>query len=152
MYACDNDVVDNQVVILDFADGATASLTMTAFAPQSDRKTRLFGTRGFIETDSVQIQHFDFVSEKTTVLDTRPVVDPAQEIVAHGGGDHGIMKAFVEAVAAGDQRKVWSGPDETLASHRIVFAAEQARREHRVVEMRDLSSIAGGFSGPNDSR
>jgi predicted dehydrogenase len=139
VYACDNDVVDNQVVILDFADGATASMTMTAFAPQSDRKTRIFGTRGYIETDSVQIQHFDFVTEKTTVLDTRAVVNPSKDAINHGGGDWGIMRAFVEAVATGDQRKVCSGPDESLASHRIVFAAEQARREHRVVEMRDFA-------------
>jgi predicted dehydrogenase len=149
VYACDNDVVDHQVVILDFADGATASLTMTAFAPQSNRKTRLFGTRGYIETDSVTIHHFDFVTEKTSVLDTCTVTDPAKEVVEHGGGDYSIMKAFVEAVATGDQRKVWSGPDETLASHRIVFAAEQARREHRVVEMRDVASIARSAStGP----
>ena len=147
VYACDNDVVDNQVVILEFADGATASLTMTAFAPQSDRKTRLFGTRGYIETDSVKINHFDFVTEKTTVLDTRAVADPAKVILEHGGGDYGIMRAFVEAVATGDQRKVWSGPDETLASHRIVFAAEQARKEQCVVEMRSLASIAAKSAG-----
>ena len=47
------------------------------------------------------------------------------------------MQAFVQAVATGDQHKVWSGPDETLASHRIVFAAEQARREKRVVALED---------------
>lgn len=139
VYACDNDVVDNQIVALDFADGATASLTMTAFAPQSDRKTRLFGTRGYIETDSAQIRHFDFVSEKSATIDTRVFDDASKAVVSHGGGDHGIMKAFVEAVASGDQRRVWSGPAETLASHRIVFAAEKARRENRVVEMRELA-------------
>jgi hypothetical protein len=56
----------------------------------------------------------------------------------HNGGDFGIMKAFVDAVAAGDQQKVWSGPGETLASHRIVFAAEQARRDGRVVDVGEV--------------
>ena len=47
VYACDNDVVDNQVVILDFDGPGTATFTMTAFTPTFHRKTRLFGTRGY---------------------------------------------------------------------------------------------------------
>ena len=135
VYACDNDVVDNQVLIMDFADGATASMTMTAFAPATHRKTRLFGTRGYLDTDGVKIEHFDFVSETNTVIDTSVAADSATAATGHGGGDFGIMQAFIAAVATGDQSRVWSGPDETLASHRIVFAAEQARREGRAVDL-----------------
>ena len=135
VYACDNDAVDNQVVILNFAGGATANFTMTAFTPTLHRKTRLFGTRGYIETDSVRINVFDFVTEKERVIDTTVAEGSTTAATGHGGGDYGIIKAFVEAVATGDQRKVWSGPDETLASHRIVFAAEPARRENRVVSL-----------------
>ena len=138
VYACDNDVVDNQVVNFDFADGATASMTMTAFAPASHRKTRIFGTRGYIETDSVQISHFDFLTEKTRVIDTSVAENSSTAASGHGGGDYGLMNAFIEAVAARDQRKVLSGPDETLASHRMVFAAEQSRREGRVVDIREM--------------
>jgi predicted dehydrogenase len=135
VYACDNDVVDNQVVVIEFADGATANFTMTAFTPTIHRQTRLFGTRGFIETDSVKIKIFDFVTEKETMVDTGIAEGSATAASGHGGGDYGLMKAFVEAVATGDQTKVWSGPDETLASHRLVFAAERARRENRVVAL-----------------
>ena len=138
VYACDNDVVDNQVVNFDFADGTTASMTMTAFAPASHRKTRIFGTRGYIETDSVQISHFDFLTEKTRVIDTSMAENSATAASGHGGGDHGLMNAFIEAVSTRDQRKVLSGPDETLASHRMVFAAEQSRREGRVVDIREM--------------
>jgi len=137
VYACDNDVVDNQVVLLDFADGTTANFTMTAFTPAFHRQTRIFGTRGYIETDSVKIKIFDFVTEKETVIDTGIAEGSATAASGHGGGDYGLMQAFVQAVATGDQHKVWSGPDETLASHRIVFAAEQARREKRVVALED---------------
>jgi predicted dehydrogenase len=138
VYSCDNDVVDNQIVALDFVDGTTANFTMTAFTPTFHRQTRIFGTRGYIETDSVKIKVFDFVSEKETVIDTGLAEGSATAASGHGGGDYGLMKAFVEAMATGDQSKVWSGPDETLASHRIVFAAEQARREKRVVALAKL--------------
>jgi len=45
------------------------------------------------------------------------------------------MSSFIEAVAKNDPSGLLSGPDETLESHLMVFAAEQARRENRVVEL-----------------
>ena len=53
----------------------------------------------------------------------------------HGGGDEGIMNAFVQALAENDPGRILSGPDETLESHITVFRAEQARREGRVVQI-----------------
>ena len=53
----------------------------------------------------------------------------------HGGGDYGLMKSFVEAVASNDPSKILSGPAETLESHLMVFAAERARHEDRVVRV-----------------
>jgi hypothetical protein len=55
----------------------------------------------------------------------------------HGGGDDGVMAAFVAAVAAEDPGLVPTSPADTLASHRIGFAAEAARRERRVVTLAD---------------
>jgi hypothetical protein len=45
------------------------------------------------------------------------------------------MQAFVSAVATGDRKKILSGAEATLESHRMVFAAEKARRENRVVDL-----------------
>lgn len=53
----------------------------------------------------------------------------------HGGGDYGVMQSFVEAVAQNDQRKIISGPEESLESHLIVFAAERSRRGNRVEKL-----------------
>ena len=135
MYACDNDVVDNQVAIFEFADGATASLTMTAFA--LSRNARLAcAARAAISTPTACRCVTSISSAKRpTVIDTCVIGDASKAAVEHGGGDHGVIKAFVEAVATGDQTKVWSGPDESLTSHRMVFAAERARCEGRIVEL-----------------
>ena len=38
----------------------------------------------------------------------------------------GLMSAFINAVANNDPSGLLSGPDETLESHLMVFAAEQA--------------------------
>ena len=50
----------------------------------------------------------------------------------HGGGDAGLMDAFITAVATGNRELIASGPRESLASHLAVFAAERARRSRTV--------------------
>jgi len=132
-YACDNDVVDHQVVILEYDGGATASFTMTAFTQGAGRKTRIFGTHGQIEGDSSEIRLFDFLKDKWETVDTS--AEDTSILGGHGGGDYGLADAFIRAVASGDSSLILSGPEETLETHLTVFAAEQARRENRVVEV-----------------
>ena len=133
VYECDNDVVDHQVVNISFANGKTASFTMTAFAIPSHRRTRIFGTQGEIYGDGAKIWHTDFLTETTQEIDT--VAADSSILGGHGGGDYGLMSAFMKAVAENDPSRLLSGPDETLESHLMVFAAEQARREHRIVDL-----------------
>lgn len=133
VYACDNDVVDHQIVNLQFAGGRTASFTMMAFTRIRDRETRLFGTRGELTGDGRYIRHFDFLSEKTTTIDVE--AESPTPTSGHGGGDYWLMQHFTQALLDKDPRSILSGPDETLESHLIVFAAEQARLENRVVTL-----------------
>ena len=135
VYACDNDVVDNQTVMLEYEGPVSVNFTMTAFTPALHRSTRLFGTRGYIETDSVKIKVFDFVSEQETVHDTSLSKDSATFASGHGGGDYHLMRCFIRALQTGDASHIHSGAEATLESHRIVFAAEQARREGKVVAL-----------------
>ena len=111
---------------------------MTAFTPTIHRRSRIFGTRGFLDTDFIKIKVFDFVTEKETVHDTSIDPNSATAASGHGGGDYHIMKAFVHAVATGDTSGIHSGPDATLESHRITFAAEMARQQKRIIEMAEF--------------
>ena len=133
VYKCDNDVVDHQVVNMLFADGKTASFTMTAFHEGGGRRVRVFGTRGSLCGDSSIIEHRDFLTDQTTVIETN-IVD-AGISGGHGGGDQALMESFVTALAHNDPTKILSGPRETLESHLMVFAAEKARREGIVVNL-----------------
>lgn len=133
VYLCDNDVVDNQVVNMAFAGGQTATFTMTAFTDAAGRQTRIFGTRGQLTGDSRVIFVFDFLTDETTTIDTGAA--DGDITGGHGGGDYNLMRRFVEAARHNDQDLLLTGADETLASHRIVFAAERARTENRVVSL-----------------
>jgi predicted dehydrogenase len=133
VYACDNDVVDHQVVQMEHEGGATVSFTLTAFTEGTNRKTRIFGTRGQISGDGQHIEVFDFLTEATTTIDTDAAGHSAAE--GHGGGDRGLIEAFVDALRRGRPDEIPSGLEESLASHRVVFAAERARRTGTVVEL-----------------
>lgn len=132
VYECDNDVVDNQVVNMLFEGGRTVTFTMTAFA-QGGRKTRIFGTKGEIYGDSSEIKIFDFLTQQTETVDTN--ASEGSILGGHGGGDGGLMEHFVTALATDDASQILSGPDATLESHLMVFAAEKSRKEGRVITL-----------------
>jgi predicted dehydrogenase len=141
VYDCDNDVVDHQVVNIEYVGGVTASLTMTAFTPMGFRRTRIFGTRGTLEGDGYSVSVFDFLTGETTSIQ---VVDPdsAEAGDGHLGADAALTRSFLAAVRAGDAGRILTSPAESLHTHTIVWAAERARRLGRVESL--PASASGG--------
>jgi predicted dehydrogenase len=135
VWACDNDVVDHQVVALEFEGGATATFTMTAFSTNRPRMTHIFGTMGEIYCDGSIIRVTDFRTRETRTIDvTAPAADDPL-LSGHSGGDAGLMNDFITAVATWDDHWISGTAAEALAAHELVFAAERARREGRVVRL-----------------
>jgi predicted dehydrogenase len=134
VYACDNDVVDNQVVNMSFEDGSTAQMLMTAFNFNSGRLTSIFGTLGELKTDGRYVTVRRFLDDSERVIDTDADNDGGI-LTGHGGGDYGLMKNFVSAVTNNDQSLILTGIDETLESHLMVFAAEESRRKGTVCDI-----------------
>jgi predicted dehydrogenase len=131
VYACDNDVVDHQVVNLEFSGRRTASLTMTAFN-ECGRKTRIFGTRGALDIGENTIVLDDFLTGRKTSIDTQ-IANDNSILSGHGGGDGGLIESFVRALETGEPSCILSGAEETLESHLMVFAAERSRHNQSVV-------------------
>jgi predicted dehydrogenase len=130
VYDCDNDVVDNQVVAMQYASGLTATFTMTAFTPMQRRQTRLFGSHGSIDGDGRFLRVTDFRTGAAETIDTG---SPAE--AGHDGGDAGLVDALLAAVAEGEPARLSSTMAASLASHRVVWAAEQARLTGTVVTL-----------------
>ncbi|MBI0293445.1 Gfo/Idh/MocA family oxidoreductase [Streptomyces sp. PRKS01-29] len=133
VYACDNDAVDHQVVNLEYEGGATASFTMTAFTPLENRHTKIFGTRGQLTGDGRHVHVHDFRTERTTTVDTS--LDGSSAAEGHAGGDENLIRSFVDALHQGRPELIRSGIGESVAGHRVVFAAERARRTGTVVTL-----------------
>lgn len=144
VYHCDNDVVDSQVVIMEFDDRITADFTMSAFSPHG-RRTRIMGSKGYLEGQENVIRVLDFNSEQWTEYDVNKLATDMTG--GHGGGDQRLMAAFIKAVGSGNADLIKTGPDVTLESHLIVFAAEKSRRERRIVDLDEMYAGAPGANG-----
>ncbi|HOF87181.1 MAG TPA: Gfo/Idh/MocA family oxidoreductase [Armatimonadota bacterium] len=134
VFRCDNDVVDHQVVIMEFDGGVTTTFTMTAFTQGGDRKVRVHGTEGEIAMDAAAVTLRTFAD---TTVET---IALGEEPGGHGGGDWRAVSAWLRAIVSGDRSLVLTDVQESLSSHAIVFAAERARREGRVVELAELAA------------
>jgi predicted dehydrogenase len=134
VYASDNDVVDQQVVIMEHPGGVTASFTLSAFTELEHRKTRVFGTHGYVSGNGRMLRHIDFRTGAEEQIDTLSGND-ASAAGGHGGGDTGLTETFLAAVAANDQSLLGTDVWECVDSHRVVWAAEQARHNGTVVDV-----------------
>lgn len=157
VYRCDNDVADHQVVILDFANGVTATLTVTAFSDENTRTIRLMGTHGEIwghlERGEIEIRPFgkpgttEPKGGRTVAIRSQL---PVERIVVpagsgHAGGDEGLMRAFIAHVRMrkGGQPApaLRTSLAEALESHLMAFAAEEARMRGTVVPIVGASVV-----------
>ncbi len=130
VYHCDNDVVDRQVVNLEFEDGAVATFTMTGLSADFSRQLKIFGTQGQIQADmgtkEIVLRRF---GEDAKIIP----LDMGTEASGHGGGDYGIMRDFLSVLRNGGESRTSAAV--SLQSHLICFAAEKSRKDNIVVEL-----------------
>lgn len=130
VYQCDNDVVDRQVVSMQFAKGTTVVLTMQGHSHREYRSTRIDGTLGTIFAEFGQAGSWVEVHDKLTGKIRRYNTSATTES-GHGGGDLGLMDAFVRSVRGEIEPK--SSASDAIESHLMAFASEKARLEKTVI-------------------
>ena len=133
VWHCDNTVVDHQTVALEAADGTTVTLIMQGHGFEECRTMRYDGTLGTLQArlgghGGNKITLRDHHSGRTEQI---PVQDAAS---GHGGGDFGIVASFLRA-SRGKPDKDLPTARESLESHLLAFAAEEARQSRKVVKL-----------------
>ncbi|MEH7179276.1 Gfo/Idh/MocA family protein [Neobacillus vireti] len=123
VYRSDNNVVDHQVVNMEFEDGATATFSMCGFTREQTRIVQIMGTKGEIrgnmEENSISV--FDFLTKHETVINFDNPVG------GHGGGDTGIIRTFLKEIQFGNHEDSVSSASASVRSHLMAFAAEDSR-------------------------
>ena len=130
VYRSDNDAVDHQVVLMRFAGGLSVSLTMQGSSHLEGRTVRIDGTRATLLANEArgEVEIHDHRTGQAERI-ARP-----RGVGGHGGGDDGLMRAFVGALR-GDRAGTRTSAREAVASHLMAFAAERARVREEVVDM-----------------
>ena len=125
VYACGNDSVDHQTVLMEYEGGLTIILEMESYSQQRTRVTHFYGTRGEIIADEHKIEILPFIGDSTTII--------PQQTGHHGGGDREIMREFVRMIRTASPDRYNSILDAALESHRIAFLAEESRRTGKTI-------------------
>jgi predicted dehydrogenase len=133
VYRCDNDVVDHQTMNLLFEGGATSTFTMHGHSEREGRTMRWDGTKAtlfgdFSDGRPHSIRIVDHGSDK------EEVIHPTTGSSGHGGGDFGLMRAFIDSIN-GKPSKHSTTARVSLESHLLAFASEVSRKENRVIAM-----------------
>jgi predicted dehydrogenase len=127
VYQMDNDQCDHYVTNIEFEGGVTASFSMEAFTDYEGRRTRIMGSMGSIVGDMSSFTITNFQTGKSTTYDAKSFADDAYAAYGHGGGDFGLARDWVHAIAAENPNLLTSTIDASIESHVMGFAAERSR-------------------------
>ena len=153
VFSSDNNVVDHQVVNMEFEGGTTVSFTMTGNSPDGyGRVFRFFCTKGMLEVQSnnktIFITEFEkhkegFKNQVTEEIDISRIEDEAGIGIAsgHGGGDGGIVAAIYEEFNGEYKGFSVSTARESYLNHLICFAAEESRVSGTVVDIDEFAAL-----------
>lgn len=132
VYHCRNDAVDNQVVTMELASGATAVLVVHGHSDADERTMRydgtsatLYGRFGDFSPSELTLRHHRSGEVEEVLIDAVPGL--------HGGGDVGLMRDFAACLRGDTPPQSEAG--EAIESHLLAFAAEASRTEARVVDV-----------------
>ncbi len=140
VYHCDNDVVDHQVVAMEFESGITGTLTMHGHSHEEGRTLRIDGSQASLLAkfgiNQSFIQIHDHRSMQVEVIEFPNTIEQG----GHGGGDFGLMADFVNNMKGNEKRS--SRARESLESHLMAFAAEDSRHNQTQIAMSEFRAQA----------
>ncbi|MCK4479458.1 MAG: Gfo/Idh/MocA family oxidoreductase [Candidatus Lokiarchaeota archaeon] len=143
VYHCDNDVVDHQIVNIEFENGVTANLTMHGFSEREGRTLRIDGTKatliGEFYISGEKIIFYDHFSGKETLIYTKKLTRESGE---HGVGDFELVDDYIESLISKEKTQPLTNAQETVESHLMAFAANESRLKGIVVDMNEFRKKA----------
>ena len=136
IWKCDNDVVDHQSVLIQYADGATATHNLIGGASRPTRTLHILGSEGELQGC--------FEDARFTLRrpDPRPGHEYAQQVIdtsayadvhgaggGHGGGDLRLVADFLDCLHDRPTDGTRTSLEQSLLSHLVGFRADAAMQQ-----------------------
>ncbi len=128
IYKCNNDVVDHQSVLVNFASGATGTHNLTGGCAESIRTLRVIGTKGeiYAEMENKFVTLKEINPTPTTYFDETKIDLSHVPDEGHGGGDEGLMADFVQFIGDGEPSVSCTSIHNSVMGHKIIFLADKS--------------------------
>ncbi len=137
IYKCNNNVVDHQSVLVNFASGATGTHNMVGGASKSERRIHIIGTLGEIYGDFEESKFYvskirpTKTDEKTVEeVDLHVTGDMVGAYGGHGGGDERLAEDFVNFLQGGKTSLACTSIFDSVAGHLCVYLADRSREQN----------------------
>lgn len=126
VYRCDNDVVDHQVVMMEFEGGISVTLTLHGHSHIEGRTTKIEGSQASLEASfSLGGSWIEVSNHRSGRIERYDTSSPLSS--GHSGGDEGMMRAFIYSLQEDKNEEAMRISKQALESHLLAFAAEEAR-------------------------
>lgn len=136
-FESEKDIVDNQVVILEYANGVRATFHTNCAAGIPERRLYLVGSEGALRADAY-----------TGIIEVQRISDqPKMERIntnvvgGHAGGDEILAGSLLRSVQTGEVPAI--GVEEGIDSAVVSFAIDEALDTGRVVDLKPLWERVG---------
>jgi hypothetical protein len=146
VFKTDMDIVDRQCVSVEFANGSIGTLNLVGGASKAGRHIHIvceYGEIvGYIEENKFVVRRFDrdevWYQEETVDFSAENALKGEDNSVAgHYGGDFFIMRDLVRFLNGEATSVSTTVIDDSVNSHLICYAAEKARKEKMVVDLKE---------------
>ncbi|MCX7963709.1 MAG: gfo/Idh/MocA family oxidoreductase [Candidatus Hydrogenedentota bacterium] len=136
VFRADNDALDHQMVLVEFANGVLFNFTVSGCTSECFRTIRALGTKGELDghAEKREIRVDRFAQGVWPAL-PRHFYHTQAMYDAHGGGDTGVMKNLVRLVRSDDFAGAMQSLEIALEGHLLSFAAERARLDGVPLDM-----------------
>ena len=132
-FTSEKDIVDNQVVIMEYLNGVRATFHTNCSSGLPERRMYICGTKGTIRanliTGKIELKKIDSLEKTKTIIDE-------ENKEGHGGGDLILVKELNRVMLGG---KIYGNPmNDALKSTLTCLGIDEAMNKGEVVNMTSL--------------
>lgn len=139
-FTADKDIVDHQVVLLEYRNGVKATFHTNLHCAIPERRFFISGSKGAVRGDVIR-----------GILEVKGIQDEAIEVIdleygkgGHGGGDP-YMSKQLSALMRGEMNEPAAGIAEAIRASVPCYGIDQALAENRVVDLQELWNPFGSL-------